>query len=333
MATAWIWFCSLSVAALERVQTLQVVEGYALAVFDQLAWNYSQTGHFRQTIHFGYADSWMWSGHRSPWFFVTSWLYGFAPGPLTLCRIQIGAVALGALPAFGLGWRAFGTPLGGVAATALYLGHPLLAVVALNDYQDVVLGIPFAVAAVHQAWRGSAGGYVLALLGMAAAREEWVVVGVFLGLMAPGEWRQRIPWVVRRLILALVYAGALWLAGRDYVGHDNPMFSHAAGAHGGLQITRSWRDVTDFYLLFLLPMHLVAVLAPLALVPAAGALAVHLTAPLNAGVDCQWDQHIHHMAPVAVSVVLAAILALGFYYRQRARSHRFWAIMALGSRC
>lgn len=330
VAAVWLWFCSVSVAALERVQTLRMVEGYGLAVFDQLVWNYSHTGQFRQTIHFGYADSWMWSGHRSPWLFVVSWLYGLAPGPVTLCRIQIAAVALGGLPAFGLGWRVFRTPLGGLAALGLYLAYPPTTILALNDYQDVVLGIPFALAAVHQAWRGSSRGYILALLGMAAAREEWVTLAPFLGLMAPGDWRQRRPWVVRGVGVALVYAGALWVAGWGYVGHDNPMMSHAGGAHGGLRMTRTWRDFTGFYLHFFLPVHLVAVFSPLALVPAAGALAVHLTAPLDAGVDTDWGGHIHHMAPVAASIVLAAILALGYCYRRTCHSRGMWILLLLG---
>ena len=370
VVAAWAWFCTLENAALERVQTLRVVEPYSFAVFDQLVWNYAHTGRFSQTIHFGYADSWMWSGHRSPWLFAVAWLYGLDPQPLTLCRLQIAAVALGALPAFGLGWRALGGPLGGVAALVLFLGYPPLMLIALNDYQDVILGIPFAVAAVHQAWRGSTWGYLAALLGAAAAREEWVLVLPFLGLMAPGPWRRRLAWAGKGLALAALYSAALWSVGKGYQGHDNPMVSHfsgwlreggparawqalfgggqdapaplpsAAGSSpgatgtswlGGFQLTRSWPDVVGFYLPFLLPVHLVAILAPTALIPAAGALLVHLSAPLNAGVDTDWRGHIHHMAPVATLVVLATLLALGFCYRRTQRFRVLWATLAVAA--
>jgi len=346
-----------------------VAGSLSFAVYNQIVWNFSQTGSFQQNIHSFYADDWKWSGHLSPSLFVVGWLYGLAPGPLTLCWIQISAVALGALPAFGLGWRAFGGPLGGVAAMLLYLGYPPLIVLALADYQDLVLGIPFAVAAVHQAWRGRPWAFALALLGVAASREEWILVVPLLGLLAPGGWSNRLTWAARALVVALFYFGALFSLGFQAEAVRGPLapgpgivvarlglpttwsgalerarrilapihYQSREGQQedwkrtwlGARRLTRTWDDVVHFYLDLGTPVHLVGVFAPTALMPAAAGLAVHLTAPPGIGVDANWANQVHHLAPVAASVVLAALLGSAFCHRRTAGRRGLWAGLAL----
>ena len=365
VACGWVWFCTVAAAAQERVLGLRCVEAYAFSAVNQMAWSFSQLGFFQQTIHTGYADSWIWSAHRPVWFFAVAWLYGLKPEPLTLCLVQVAAVALGALPAFGLGWRALGGPWGGVVALALYLGYPPLAALALNDYQDLVLGVPLAVAAVHQAWRGSSWGFCLAVLGTVATREEWAGPALFLGLLAPGSFRCRLPWAARGAAVVVAFSALVWLFCPTYSGQGNPVFLHArnwlqglpspgfwqdlasytawfllptrnvqphlppSAWQAGSMITRSWAEVTGFYLPFLLPVQLVGVLAPTALVPAAGVLAFHLVTPAGAGVEARWQGHIHHMAPVAAMVVLASILAVGYAWRRTGGSSRLWIPLAL----
>ena len=120
---AWMWFCTIANRSAVQVMELQNVESYALAVFTQLFWIWSEEGHWAQTIHFGYVDSWMWSGHRVGWLPVVGWLFGLDPNPVWLCRMQIAAVALGAFPAFGLGRLLVGGVWGGIAGIVLYLGY------------------------------------------------------------------------------------------------------------------------------------------------------------------------------------------------------------------
>ena len=63
----WTWWCSLQQTAWMRIQTLTCVENYALAVYEQLFWNFAHGNGWKQTVHYGYVDHWMWSGHRSMW--------------------------------------------------------------------------------------------------------------------------------------------------------------------------------------------------------------------------------------------------------------------------
>lgn len=364
IGACWLWYWLLSAVALERIQALGVVGSYSFAVYNQLFWNFAWTGSFEQTIHVSYVDNWIWSGHRSPWIFVVGWLYHLAPEPITLCRIQIGAVALGGLPAFGLGWRVFGGPLGGIAGLLMYLGYPPVAILALSDYQDMILGIPLAVAVVHQAWRGSPRGFALACLATAASREEWILVVPCLGLLAPGAWRERLVWVARALAVALVYFMVLWWVSFDPTAHGRAAGSHPrpslpASWHEGvervhgvlapvpyanvdpvqetwqrtwmgfLKITRTRDELRNFYLDLLAPVHLGAVFSPWAILPAAGALAVHLTAPQDIGIDANWGRVIHHVGPIAVLLVLGTILGIGWCYRRTRGSRWLWIPLGL----
>jgi len=384
---ALVWYGVLSATALNRVQSMNVTGSGSFAVFNQIFWNYSLVGHFQQTIHAGYSDNWTWGGHRAPLLFVVGLLYALAPEPITLCRIQIAALALGAFPAFGLGWRAFGRPMGGVVALAMYLAYPPLQILALSDYQDIILGIPFAVLAVHQAWRGSPWGFALAILGVVCSREEWILVAPFLGFLAPGDGRARLRWGLGGLAVVLFYFGILWsvayntgfhyspaqappgslqekldipctweaaldrarriLAPIPYVEvarrpEDGPAFGPPfsdAGSGppprgwqaswlGRREITRTWEDVQGFYLDLGVPVHLVGVFAPAALIPAMGVLVVHLTAPLGQGVDSRWGEMVHHISPLVTLLVLAAILGAGFCYRRTAARRGLWLFLA-----
>ena len=67
LAAAWLWLCTVANQSAVQVLNFDNVENYALAVFCQLFWGFSETGEWAQTIHFGYVDSWMWSGHRTGW--------------------------------------------------------------------------------------------------------------------------------------------------------------------------------------------------------------------------------------------------------------------------
>jgi hypothetical protein len=343
---AWMWFCAVANRSAEQVMGLDNVESYALAVFTQLFWIWNEEGQWAQTIHFGYVDSWMWSGHRVGWLPVMGWLFGIDPTPVWLCRMQIGAVALGAFPAFGLGRLLIGRIYGGLAGLVMYLGFPPLAAMALQDYQDLVLAIPFLLFAIWQSRRRRPLAFCLAALAACMVREELIPMVVLIGLAVPGSIRQRAAWVGRAGAVAAGYGALIWWLGRDFSGYDNPMLSHTGDML--LQwppvLTRTPDDLHNFYLTFLKPVQFLALLGPLTLLPAAGALFFHVTAPAHGGVDVTWSGHIHHMAPVVAFVVAASIDGLGRAVRVSARLGRMrrpvvvvgaiaglWATMALAA--
>jgi len=323
-AAAWIWFCTIANRSAAQVMQLDNVESYALAVFTQIFWIWSEEGQWAQTIHFGYVDSWMWSGHRVGWLPIIGWLFGINPDPVWLCRMQIGLVSLGAFPAFGLGRLVIGRVWGGLAGLVLYLGYPPLAAIALQDYQDLILAMPLLLFAIWQSRRRRPIAFCIAVLAAAMVREELIPMVILIGLAVPGTIRQRASWMARAGGVALAYGAVIWWLGRDFSGYDNPMLSHT----GDMVLlwppvlTRTADDLHNFYLAFLKPVHFLALLSPLTLLPALGGLFFHLTAPAHGGVDSTWQGHIHHMAPVVAFVVAASLDGLGLAVRTSVRLGR-----------
>jgi hypothetical protein len=325
LAAAWVWFCTVANQSAEQVLNLQNIENYALAVFCQLFWMWSTVGEWAQTIHFGYVDSWMWSGHRVGWLPFVGWVYGIDPDPVWLTRVQIAVLSLGAFPAWGMGRDEIDRRYGGFLGLVLYLGFPPLAAIALQDYQDLVLSIPFILGAVWQCRRGSLVGFAAFAVAAAMCREELVPMVALIGLVHPGHWRARLHWLTKGVGIAALYGAVIWWLGRDFSGYDNPMMSHS----GDMVLqwppvwTRDWSDFGNFYSAFLKPVQFLALLSPLTAAPGLGALFFHLTAPAHGGVDTAWGGHIHHMAPVVGFVVAATIEGVG----RVARWTRGWRLL------
>ena len=156
-------------------------------------------------------------------------------------------------------------------------------------------------------------GFLLFALAACMCREELVPMVVLIGLMHPGSWRRRLPWVIKAAVLAGIYAAVIAWVGRDFTGYDNPMMSHS----GDMVLqwppvwTRTMADVENFYSGFVRPVHFLALLSPLTILPGFGALFFHLTAPAHGGVDTSWTGHIHHMAPIVGFVIAASIESTG----------------------
>jgi uncharacterized membrane protein len=322
---AWVWFCTVANQSAVQVMSLNNVENYALAVFSQLFWGWSESGLWEQTIHFGYVDSWMWSGHRVGWLPFVGWLYGINPDPLWLCRIQIAAIALGAIPAYGLGRIVIHSTYGGLIGLVLYLGFPPLTAIALQDYQDLALSIPFLLGAIWQLKANNKPGFLLFSLGACMCREEIIPMVLLIALAANGSWRQRSRWVALSGLLVALYGALIWWLGLDFDGYDNPMMSHSGDmlVQWPPVISRNMEDVQNFYLTFFKPVHFLAVLAPITLLPAVGIFFFHLTAPEHGGVDTTWDGHIHHMAPVIAFIVASTMIGIGRIVRFTTRMGRF----------
>ena len=85
--------------------------------------------------------------------------------------------------------------------------------------------------------------------------------------------------------------------------------------------------VRNFYVPFLQPLHFLALLNPAALLPALGGMFFHLTAPAHGGVDAHWRGHIHHMAPVALFLVVATIDGIGMLVKASVRAGKWRAYL------
>lgn len=308
LSTAWVLFCTLRAAAWTRIQTLGVVESYGFAVYEQIIRNRAFEGSFFQTIHRGYIDHWMWSGHRSVALYLVPELYRLQPEPLTLATVQIACVALGAFPAFALGRATLGGLFGGAVGLVLYAGFPPVWAMALQDYQDLVLGMPFALTAVWAARTRRSLPFFVAGFLTACTREEWAMTLPLLGLAFAGDWRVRLRGLALGAAATLSFGALAWWLGRDASGYETPAQTHGlAMLLHPPPIQRTWADYGRFYAYFLFPANYVGALSPLVAAPGLAALGLHLTTPQGSGIDADWRGHIHHMAPVATFFVAAAI--------------------------
>jgi len=329
----WTLWCSLAAKAQDRIAMLKPVEAYAMAVYDQLVWNYAFTGTWRQTIHFGYDDTWNWSGHLALWIFPVSWIYRLYPGPVTLVWVQTAAVALGAVPMYFLGRRVFGYRPAGVVAALAYLCWPALWAVALADYQDLVLGIPFLVAAYAASQAGRRVAVVVFALLACGAREEWLFLVPFIPLAAPGGLPEKVRqglYVAAGLVPYAAFLADVRLQASAMHHHDTPLVQQLEMfLRWPPPFTRTYSDVRWFYAHFLEPFGWLAVFSPATLLPTALSVFTHACSPPEGGVDTRWLGHIHHLAPISAMLAVGATLGAGQVWRW---GEAAWGRLPFGAR-
>ena len=317
-----------------RISALRPIESYAFGVYHQIVHNLAVYGIFEQTIHQGYDDAWTWSGHRAPALFSTALLYRLDGGVFGLARAQIIQVLLGVIPAALLGRQSLrGNPWGLMLGAALYLGTPAVLAMALQDYQDLVLAIPFLVAL---AWslRARAWWWVIpgALVGLIPREETVLLVVAMAIIVVPWNqetgWRDRIRW--RRWLLNI--ALCCGIAGAYAVGIESlfpatetdyrmPLANAVGGMGGGQNVIflDGWPFIDRFYRDLLVPVGLLALLAPGPLIPAAGLVLFHMAIPNGHGIDRSWGGHCHHLAPAIPFLVVATIDGAGRLVRLAGR--------------
>lgn len=310
-----------------RLAVMQPVETYALAVHHQLVRNHSLTGTWVQTIHMGYEDAWTWSGHHALTLIGASAVYPLLGGVLGLTVLQIIGVALGAIPAALLGRRALGSAWGLGLGAAIYLGHPAVMALALQDYQDLVFIVPSimvlaaALGARRAIWVPAA-----VLIGLAPREEALpLVVACALVVWPPGGWRR---WV-GQVALTVAMAGAYgWILARYFpatTGVQGPEGSSRLGEAVAVLLDRGltgvdgWSHLFDFYALSWAPLGGLALASPLGLLPAIPLIVLHMAIPDGNGIDRVWAGHAHHLAPAVAFIVLATITGAGRLLRWASR--------------
>ncbi|MDP2307004.1 MAG: DUF2079 domain-containing protein [Pseudomonadota bacterium] len=323
-------FGTLVSTSAARLAGIHTIEPYALAVHEQLVRNFGLEGTWVQTIHAGYDDAWTWSGHRALTLVVSAWLYSLRPSVLWLTELQIAATVLGAIPAALIGRAAVRSSWGLLLGGGVYLLHPAIMAVSLQDYQDLCFAVPFltftlwTMRAGHPAWA------VLGALVGVMPREECVPLVLACAIVTfPAHGRRRHAWNIGvALLVAGVYAGlAQWLFPISTVsgqGHDTPLVNavftvlHARGP----QDLPGLAHIESFYSLIWAPVGLLALASPFTLLPGAGLLFMHMTVPYNNGIDRYWFGHAHHIAPLLPFVVVATIEGTARLLRLRQRLRR-----------
>ncbi|MDP2305810.1 MAG: DUF2079 domain-containing protein [Pseudomonadota bacterium] len=297
VAAAWTTWCLARVDAIER--EVRPLSGLAYATFVQLAHHWSIGAGWVQSVHRGYAEEWRWGGHHTPLLFVTASLSSFSDSPWALARVQVVAVGVGGLAAWRLG-RAEAGLGGGLVGLALYFGSAPVALLALADYQDLVLVLPALVLAVWASRHASALGFVAAGVLLGATREEGLLLLPLVGLSGG---------VNRAVLGSLVSAGYLlfyqWLGPSSY---PSPLMLALVGPLGA-------RERLTYELPSLSP-HLYGAMsgaawpwlaaAPVTALPAAAVAVFHAhDATSVAGVG---SPGIHHLAPLTAGAIAAGIV-------------------------
>ncbi|MFH1466977.1 MAG: DUF2079 domain-containing protein [Pseudomonadota bacterium] len=305
-------FQSLRAVAAGRLLRLACQDPANFDTFFQVAWNFQDSGVFRQTVHAGYADSWVWGGHLSLTFPLASLLLGLHPTPGFLQGLQLAAVSSAVVAGFLLGRAEARDAAGGVLGVLAVVGSPALLVVALADYQDLVLCIPAALWATVFIRRGWLVPSLLACAAMAACREECVLLVPLLAAAVPGPWRRRLLWALcGGLVAGTVLGVEIWLSlGVDR--YPNPLAVVGPGSLqslvGKLQL-RGWmaQNLRTYWLL-LEPLGLLLLLSPLHLLGVLSVLAVHAGDFFHAS---DWySPLVHHFAP-AVAMAIAGVVIGG----------------------
>jgi hypothetical protein len=301
VATAWTTWCLAHVDAIER--EVRPLGGLAYATFVQLAHDWSSGVGWIQTVHRGYAEEWRWGGHYTPLFFVTAWLSSFSESPWALARVQVVAVGLGGLAAWKLG-RAEAGIGGGIVGLALYFGSAPVTLLALADYQDLVLVLPTLLLAVWAARHASPIGFLAAAALLGATREEALLLVPLVGLSGG----------VNRGVLGAVVTGAYLLLYRSLgpPPYPNPLADillfqvhqarsfgvHALGSLSpnlyGAMSGAAWPWLA---------------LAPVTALPAMAVAAFHAQDPTAVGTVS--SPAIHHLAPLTAAAIAAGIVGAG----------------------
>jgi hypothetical protein len=252
-------------------------------------------------VHRGYASEWRWGGHYTPIFFFTAWLSQFSASAWALARIQVVIVGLGVYSSALLGW-AEGRLWGLLAGLLLYAGSAPIILMALADYQDLVLLLPMLPLGFWAARHGGPLAFLLVALLMGTTREEALLLLPFIGL-AGGVG----PAMLGSLVM-MAYFAVYKAMGPP--GYPNPLYDILTGQiERGDAIRASWSSFPWSMHAFLggpsVPWF---GLAPAVALPALPVIVFHGVDPLS--VRDLSNPSIHHLAPLVGLLTSAAVVGV-----------------------
>jgi hypothetical protein len=332
-ALAWgvVLACTAAVAAtstsraLERYRAFGSGWAWDLAYYNQWYWAITRgDGTISVRPLASYADEGpsVWkTNYLAPIRYAIIPIYAASPGPETLLVLHNAVFWLLLPAAFGLVLGETGSIAAGLAALGLVLTTPLLRPLAANDFRELQLALPFALAAVGGIRARSVAVAAVGVLGLLACRQEYALLVASLALVPP----RRPEGIERRhrWASALLFSGLGWfLVGflgflRASAGSMAP--AHYLGEFGGprpgaLAILGTALD------LLLIGMGAWVLLAGLA--PRVALLALPWLWSVAAGrwslqlIQTEQWHHVRYTAPLAATVLAAGLVGFG----------RFWTL-------
>ncbi|HEY7016834.1 MAG TPA: DUF2079 domain-containing protein [Gaiellaceae bacterium] len=248
--------------------------------------------------------------------FAPLWLVW--PSPDMLLVAQAIAVALGALPVFWLARKHLGSPAAGLGFALAYLIYPPTQWLTLNEFHPVALATPLLLFAIWFLDEGRLLPFAVCAVVAATTKEEIALVVAGLGIwytLAHGRRLTGAAIAVAGIAVALI-AIEVVIPHFNRAGTSSffTRYSQVGSTPGGIvhtAVTDPWKIVTTavtghglgYIAKLVLPLGLLVVLAPLALIAALPELAVNL---LSAATT-QTSIRFHYTAGLIPVLVAAAV--------------------------
>ena len=240
------------------------------------------------------------------------------PSPDALLVTQAVAVALGALPVFWLARKHLGNERAGLGFALAYLVYPPTEWLTLNEFHPVALACPLLLFAIWYLDQGRLLPFAIFAIAAATTKEEIALVVAGLGVWYALAHGRRTAGVA----VAGAGVAAALVAIEVVIPHFNrtgtssffTRYSEVGSTPGGIvhtALTQPWKIVTTavtgrglgYLARLVLPLGLLVVLAPLALIAALPELAANL---LSAA-ETQTSIRFHYTAGLIPVLVAAAI--------------------------
>lgn len=225
-----------------------------------------------------------WGDHLSPVLYLLVPLGWLAPGAVSLLLAQTAILAAGAWAVQAFAQRRLGVPGLAAALALLYLANPTLHGINVRDIHPAAFAIPLVVAAAAAADAGRWGWCATALVLILGCREDAAVAVVGFGVwlaLTRGRWRLGAGLALAALAILALEVRVVIPAFREepypHLGRYAHLGSGLPGIVGSLLVRPwSWLPVV---LTWAKVTYLVALLAPLAFLPALAPRALAAVVP------------------------------------------------------
>jgi uncharacterized membrane protein len=186
---------AVGLTALSLVRHRALLTGvWDLGYYTQLTWQLAQFQSPRSSV---WHDA-PWGNHATFILAVVAPFLRLVPHSTTLLAAQSLVLSLGAIPAYILGRRLWGTPLSGLVAAAAYLLYPPLQFANLFDFHADAFATPMLLAAFAALFAGRVGWAVAWAALLILVKEDMALVAACFGLYVA---------VVHRRPMGLALAG------------------------------------------------------------------------------------------------------------------------------
>jgi len=303
-----------------------------LGYYVQLTWNLASG----RGPHVSLPEMHAWGDHLSPimYLFVPGfWLW---PGAGVLLVGQSVALALGALPVFGVARHRLGDERQAAAFAILYLVNPSLHGINVRDFHAAALAIPLLLAAIYAAERGRPWLFAIAAALTLGCREDAALAVVGLGAWLALRHRRWLAGAATGLgALAALAIEVRWLI--PHFRHEPYVhlwryarFGHSLGEIAVTILAHPLRAFGDLLTVDRL-VYLGAMLAPLGGLPLLGGwdlvgVLPALAQNLLSSDPVLFNHRAQYQAFVLPFLVLAAV---GGYWRLATRRPGHWPVRTL----